>query len=111
RLSLRPQLRLGELADRLADERRRLDELSVSGLQVRAGLALSYGALTEQGRYLFRLIGMVQRDDHPAWALAVLLAGPEGEAAVEELVESSLLQPAGVDACSEPRFVLHDIVR
>ena len=111
RLSLRPQLRLGELADRLADERRRLDELTVSDLQVRPGLALSYAALTEPARYLFRLIGMVDVADHPAWGLALLLDGPEGEAAVEELVESSLLQPAGVDACGEPRFVMHDIVR
>jgi DNA-binding SARP family transcriptional activator/tetratricopeptide (TPR) repeat protein len=111
RLSLRPQLRLGELADRLADERRRLDELTVSDLQVRPGLALSYAALTTPARYLFRLIGMVGVGNHPAWALAVLLDGPAGEAAVEELVESSLLQPAGVDTCGEPRFVMHDIVR
>lgn len=111
RLSLRPQLRLGELADRLADERRRLDELAVSDLQVRPGLALSYAALTEPARYLFRLIGMVDVADHPAWGLALLLDGPEGEAAVEELVESSLLQPAGLDAVGEPRFVMHDIVR
>ncbi|MGH3759841.1 BTAD domain-containing putative transcriptional regulator [Actinophytocola sp.] len=111
RLSLRPQLRLGELADRLADERRRLDELTVSDLQVRPGLALSYEALSEPARYLFRLLGMVDVGNHPAWALAVLLDGPEGEAAVEELVESSMLQPAGVDACGEPRFVMHDIVR
>jgi DNA-binding SARP family transcriptional activator/tetratricopeptide (TPR) repeat protein len=111
RLSLRPQLRLGELADRLADERRRLDELTVSDLQVRPGLALSYAALTAPARDLFRLIGMVDVANHPAWALAVLLDGPAGEAAVEELVESSLLQPAGVDTCGEPRFVMHDIVR
>lgn len=111
RLSLRPQLRLGEFADRLADERRRLDELTVSDLRVRPGLALSYAALTEPARYLFRMIGMVDVADHPAWALAVLLDGPAGEAAVEELVESSLLQPAGVDGCGEPRFVMHDIVR
>jgi DNA-binding SARP family transcriptional activator len=111
RLSLRPQLRLGELADRLADERRRLDELSVSDLQVRPGLALSYDGLTQPARDLFRLIGMVDVGNPPAWALGVLLDGPEGESAVEELVESSLLQPAGVDACGEPRFVMHDIVR
>src|SRR4051812_7441010 len=111
RLSLRPQLRLGDLADRLADERRRLDELAGSGLQVRPGLALSYRALTPPARDLFRYIGMVDVGNHPAWSLAVLLPGPAGEAAVEELVESSLLQPAGVDACGEPRFVMHDIVR
>lgn len=111
RLSLRPQLRLGELADRLADQRRRLDELTVSDLRVRPGLALSYEALTEPARHLFRLIGQVGIANQPAWALAVLLEGPEGEAAVEELLESSLLQPAGVDACGEPRFVTHDLVR
>lgn len=111
RLSLRPQLRPGELADRLTDERRRLDELTVSDLQVRPGLALSYEALTEPARDLFQLIGQVGIANPPAWGLGVLLDGPAGEAAVEELVEASLLRPAGADACGEPRFVMHDIVR
>ncbi|MFC4856582.1 AfsR/SARP family transcriptional regulator [Actinophytocola glycyrrhizae] len=110
RLALRPQLRLSTLADRLEDERRRLDELSVSDLQVRAGLALSYAALTEPARATFRLIGAAATTNVPAWAITVLQDGVAGEDAVDELVESSLLQPAADDACGEPRYEIHDLV-
>ncbi len=110
RLALRPQLTLATLADRLSDEQRRLDELSVSDLQVRAGLALSYAALSEPARATFRLIGAAADARVPAWAIAVLQDGAAGEAAVDELVESSLLQPVGDDACGEPRYEVHDLV-
>jgi DNA-binding SARP family transcriptional activator len=110
RLALRPRLRLATLADRLEDERRRLDELSVSDLQVRAGLELSYAALTEPARVTFRLIGAAAVTNIPAWAITVLQDGLAGEDAVDELVESSLLQPAEDDACGEPRYEFHDLV-
>jgi DNA-binding SARP family transcriptional activator len=110
RLALRPRLRLTTLADRLEDERRRLDELSVSDLQVRAGLELSYAALSEPARVTFRLIGAAAVTNVPAWAITVLQDGVAGEDAVDELVESSLLQPADDDACGEPRYEFHDLV-
>lgn len=110
RLALRPQLRLATLADRLEDERRRLDELSVSDLQVRSSLALSYAALTEPARTTFRRIGAAAVGNVPSWAVTVLQDGTAGEFAVDELVESSLLQPAGVDGCGEPRYQVHDLV-
>ncbi|GAB1509948.1 AfsR/SARP family transcriptional regulator [Actinophytocola sp. KF-1] len=110
RLALRPQLRLATLADRLSDEQRRLDELSVSDLQVRAGLALSYAALSEPARATFRLLGAAAVARVPAWAVTVLQDGVAGDAAVDELVESSLLQPAADDPCGEPRYEMHDLV-
>lgn len=110
RLSLRPQLRLATLADRLEDERRRLDELSVSDLQVRPSLALSYAGLSEDARTTFRRIGAATVGNLPAWALTVLQDDAGDERAVDELVESSLLQPAGVDRCGEPRYQVHDLV-
>jgi DNA-binding SARP family transcriptional activator/tetratricopeptide (TPR) repeat protein len=105
-----PLARLATLADRLEDERRRLDELSVSDLQVRAGLELSYAALTDPARATFRLIGAAAVTNIPAWAITVLQDGVAGEEAVDELVESSLLQPADDDACGEPRYEFHDLV-
>lgn len=110
RLALRPQLRLATLADRLSDEQRRLDELAVSDLQVRAGLALSYAALTEPARTTFRLVGAAAVARVPSWAITVLQDGVAGDAAVDELVESSLLQPVADDACGEPRYEVHDLV-
>ena len=36
---------------------------------------------------------------------------PAADSTIEELVESSLLQPTGVDGTGEPRYRLHDMVR
>jgi DNA-binding SARP family transcriptional activator/tetratricopeptide (TPR) repeat protein len=110
RLALRPQLRLATFADRLADQRQRLDELSVTDQQVRSSLALSYAALTPPAQATFRLIGAANVTTLPAWAITVLQNGVAGEDAVDELLESSLLQPAGDDACGEPRYAMHDLV-
>lgn len=110
RLALRPQLRLTALADRLADQRSRLDELAVSDLQVRSSLALSYDALSEPARATFRLIGAANVSNVPAWVIVVLQDGVAGESAVDELIESGLLHPGGVDRCGEPRYELHDLV-
>ena len=110
RLALRPQLRLATLADRLEDEQRRLDELSVTDQQVRSSIELSYAALTPPARATFRLVGAANVTNLPAWAITVLQDGVAGETAVDELLESSLLQPDGVDACGEPRYAMHDLV-
>lgn len=110
RLALRPQLRLATLADRLADQRKRLDELAASDQQVRSSLALSYAALTPPAQATFRLIGAANVTNLPAWAITVLQDGAAGEGAVDELLESSLLQPAGIDGCGEPRYAMHDLV-
>lgn len=109
RLALRPQLGIGALADRLEDELRRLDELTVSDLEVRSSVALSYRALSPAAQETFRLIGMVDLHNLPAWAIEVLR--PDADGPVEELVESSLLQPAGADGTGEPRYQMHDMVR
>jgi DNA-binding SARP family transcriptional activator/tetratricopeptide (TPR) repeat protein len=109
RLALRPQLGVGTLADRLEDELRRLDELRVSDLEVRSSIALSDRALSPAAQETFRLIGMVDLHDLPAWAIDLLY--PNADGPVEELVESSLLQPAGIDHTGEPRYRMHDMVR
>ena len=45
RLAARPAWTLARLAERLADEHRRLDELAAGDLEVRASIALSYRPL------------------------------------------------------------------
>ncbi|HEU5469470.1 MAG TPA: BTAD domain-containing putative transcriptional regulator [Actinophytocola sp.] len=110
RLALRPHLRLGALADRLEDERQRLDELTVSDLAVRSSLALSYRALTPAAQTTLQLIGIVDVPNLPELAIAVLRGGYDADGAIEELIESSLLEPAGVDRVGEPRYQLHDVV-
>ncbi|MFF1609933.1 BTAD domain-containing putative transcriptional regulator [Amycolatopsis sp. NPDC058278] len=109
RLAIRPHLRLGELAGRLEDEVRRLDELTVSDLAVRSSIALSYEGLRPPARRAFRLLGRCRLADLPAWAVATLVDDPDE--AVEELVEASLLEARGADGTGEGRYRMHDLVR
>ncbi|MEV5719870.1 BTAD domain-containing putative transcriptional regulator [Amycolatopsis mediterranei] len=109
RLAIRPHLRLGELAGRLEDEVRRLDELTVSDLAVRSSIALSYEGLRPPARRAFRLLGRCRLADLPAWAVATLVDDPDD--AVEELVEASLLEARGADGTGEGRYRMHDLVR
>jgi DNA-binding SARP family transcriptional activator/tetratricopeptide (TPR) repeat protein len=111
RLAMRPGLALGKLAGKLEDEVSRLDELQVSDLQVRGSIALSYQALSPAARRAFRLIGRCRNADLPAWAVSTLIDDPGADEALDELVEASLLEPTGLDATSEQRFRLHDLVR
>ncbi|WP_328449190.1 AfsR/SARP family transcriptional regulator [Amycolatopsis sp. NBC_00438] len=111
RLAIRPHLRLAGLADRLEDEVRRLDELTVSDLGVRGSIALSYDGLRPLTRRAFRLIGRCANLDLPAWAITALIDDPGADEAVEELVEASLLESGGPDETGEGRYRLHDLVR
>ncbi|MEU8635526.1 BTAD domain-containing putative transcriptional regulator [Amycolatopsis sp. NPDC048633] len=111
RLAIRPHLRLGELADRLEDEVRRLDELTVSDLAVRSSIALSHEGLRPPTRRAFRLLGRCRLVDLPAWAVTTLIGEPDADEAVEELVEASLLEAREPDPTGEGRYRMHDLVR
>ncbi|MEQ0560257.1 BTAD domain-containing putative transcriptional regulator [Amycolatopsis sp. NEAU-NG30] len=111
RLAIRPHLRLGELACRLEDEVRRLDELTVSDLAVRSSIALSYDGLRPPAQRAFRLLGRCHLADLPAWAVTTLVGEPDADEAVEELVEASLLEARGPDVTGEGRYRMHDLVR
>lgn len=101
------------LADRLADERRRLDELTVGDLEVRAGVGLSYRALPAPARTALRRLGLLGAPDVASWVVAALLDTPEAEAdlVVEQLLDAQLLHFTAIDHAGQPRFRLHDLVR
>lgn len=111
RLAVRPHLDLATLAYSLEDERRRLDELTVSDLEVRGSIALSYQALTPFAQDALRAIARCRNTEQPAWATTALINHPASDGIVEELVEASLLQPVRKDATGEPRYKVHDMVR
>jgi DNA-binding SARP family transcriptional activator len=113
RLASRPQWRLALLAERLGDERCRLDELKAGDLEVRASVALSYHGRNQEERRLFRLLGQLVAPSFPAWAAAALLdTGPmEAEGLLERLVDAQLLEAAGQDQAGQLRYRLHDLLR
>jgi DNA-binding SARP family transcriptional activator/tetratricopeptide (TPR) repeat protein len=113
RLAARPHWPVGRLADRLADERRRLDELSYGDLEVRGSLALSYGALSDDGRRALRWLTLLDAPSVAAWVVAAQLGCPvkHAEDVVDELVDVRLLDPVGADLAGQERFQCHDLVR
>ncbi|QMU73431.1 AfsR/SARP family transcriptional regulator [Streptacidiphilus sp. P02-A3a] len=115
RLATRPRWSIQQLADRLADTRRTLTELTAGELSVRAGLALGYAGLgpehTAQGPGLprcFRLLGLGGLPQFGPSAAAALFGTSveRAEEVLEALVDHRLLElPHG----GQYRF--HDLTR
>lgn len=113
RLATRSHWSARTLADRLADEHHRLDELAVGDLEVRAGLSLSYRALDVPARTALRRLGLLAAPDVASWVVAALLDVPEADAerVVEQLIDAQLLHCTLVDRAGQPRYRPHDLVR
>jgi DNA-binding SARP family transcriptional activator len=113
RVAGRSHWRLALLVERLADEHRRLDELVIGDLEVRASVALSYRGRGEQERRLFRLLGLLVAPHFPAWVAATLLdiGLAEAEELLERLVDAQLVEVAGQDQAGQLRYRLHDLLR
>ncbi|MEU7529712.1 NB-ARC domain-containing protein [Saccharothrix sp. NPDC042600] len=106
RLVARPRWSVGRVADELRDERERLQMLSVSpDLSVRTTFDLSYRALRPTAAALYRRLSLHPGQDFgPAVAVSVL--DDAEPAALDELVQGSLLEEV-----NEDRFRFHDLVR
>src|SRR5215471_5272013 len=113
RLAIHPHDAPADLADRLADEQRRLPELSQAHRGVRASFALSYRELPGRAAALFRLLGLLDAADVATWTAAALLGVPEREGAdlLDQLVRAGLLEVAGRDGAGQVRYRLHDLMR
>jgi tetratricopeptide (TPR) repeat protein len=111
-----PDLPLAGLAGLLEDERDRLSHLQIGDLDVRASFGLSYQALQDEDlRRLFRLLGLLQAPDFPAWVAASLLSIPEeaGERLMAALVRARLLEGGlgAEDQAGQRRYRFHDLLR
>jgi DNA-binding SARP family transcriptional activator len=111
RLSEHPGWSMTDLAERLHDERGRLDELVCGDWAVRACLAISYRQLTEPARRLFGLLGLLPWPALPGWIAGALLDVPEraGEQILHTLVDAQLLHEGRAGGASYYR--MHDLVR
>jgi tetratricopeptide (TPR) repeat protein len=97
----------------LADERRRLDNLTHGHLDVRASIAISYNGLTSDAQTLLRRLPEMDAPEISTW-VAAALADAECTAAdelLEELCAAHLIEFSGRDAMGDPRYRLHDLVR
>lgn len=108
RLAARRTWTVSVLAAKLADERRRLDELQAGDLAVKATFELGYGQLEPAQQRAFRLLGLPDGPDISLAAAAAVLDLPEHdtEDLLEALVDCSLLESA-----APGRYRFHDLVR
>ncbi|WP_241480157.1 AfsR/SARP family transcriptional regulator [Nocardiopsis halotolerans] len=113
RLAARPHWPLAGMVNRLADERRRLDELSHGDMTVRASLSLTHDGLRPRTSRVFALLGLTEAPTIPAWAAGALLDddSPFPSDLAEPLVDAHMLDVVGVDAAGEPLYRFHDLVR
>ncbi len=100
---------LRQLADRLSDERARLDVLAIGHVQVRTAFELSYRLLAPGTAAVFRRLALVPGPDTSAElaAVAAEIAPDAAEALLEELVDASLVRPGDLPG----RYALHDLIR
>lgn len=113
RLAARRQWRIATLAGRLRNEHRRLDELSIGDLAVRASFQVSYGSLRRPAggvdpARLFRLLGLWQGLWIGRAAAAALVGAPGDDIgdALETLVDANLLESSAPDW-----YRFHDLLR
>jgi DNA-binding SARP family transcriptional activator len=116
RLASRPDLSTSEYADRLADDQRRLDELQLDGLAVRACVRSGYDALAgstdpvaQRAARAFRALGLLKVPDVAPGVVAAMLDERDvdaARAALDHLVDIQLLEPV-----AGGRYRLHDLVR
>ncbi|MEV0405617.1 AAA family ATPase [Actinoallomurus sp. NPDC050550] len=108
KLASRPAWSVRHLADRLADRHRRMDELHIEDLDVRASLMLSYRGLGPAAAQAFRLLALL---DYPASSLrtaAALLDVPvsDAEHLLDQLLDAHLVTNPAPD-----RYSFHDLLR
>src|SRR5882757_10741908 len=108
RLAARRTWTVSVLARKLADQRRRLDELRAGDLAVKATFALGYGHLSPAQARAFRLLSLPDGPDISLDAAAAVLdLDPyETEQLLEALVDISLIESA-----APARYRFHDLLR
>ncbi len=108
RLASRRNWSVATIADRLADERRRLDEMRVGNTAVAATFELGYGQLDEEQARTFRLLALPDVHDVSLGAAAAILRLPEPytEDLLESLVDASLLETP-----APGRYRYHDLLK
>ncbi len=113
RLATRRQWTPRLLANRLTDERRRLDELSAGDQQIRASIEMSFRSLEPAAQTAIRRLGYLGLSEFRSWVVAYALGVKIGvaEQVVEYLVDAHLVDYTFVDDAGQARYRLHDLVR
>ncbi|MDT9687313.1 helix-turn-helix domain-containing protein [Streptomyces sp. P9(2023)] len=108
RLLSRPDWDAAQLAARLADEERRLEQFKAGDLKIANAFGMSYEQLADSARRVFRSLAVIPGRDFDAALTAVAGGVPIADAwdALDELVDLGLLQDS-----TAGRYRFHDLVR
>ncbi|WSK01720.1 helix-turn-helix domain-containing protein [Streptomyces sp. NBC_01320] len=108
RLVSRPGWDAAELAARLANEERRLDQFKAGDLKIANAFGMSYEQLADSARRMFRRLAVVPGQDFDATLAAVAGGVPNEDAweALDDLVDLGLLHDSAAG-----RYRFHDLVR
>ncbi|HEY8978400.1 MAG TPA: BTAD domain-containing putative transcriptional regulator [Streptomyces sp.] len=111
KLTGRPAWSLRVLRERIEDESRRLAELRIGDLGVRASVELSLRLLPSDAVRALSLLGLLGAHTLPGWVVGPLLDRPDAEEVLDTLVDASLVRLTATDAIGQPRYRLHDLIR
>ncbi|MFJ9822791.1 BTAD domain-containing putative transcriptional regulator [Streptomyces sp. NPDC101160] len=111
KLTGRPAWSLRVLRERIEDESRRLAELRVGDLSVRASIELSLRLLPADAVRALSLLGLLGAYTLPGWVVGPLLDRPDADEVLDTLVDASLVRLTATDSLGQPRYRLHDLIR
>jgi DNA-binding SARP family transcriptional activator/tetratricopeptide (TPR) repeat protein len=111
KLTGRPAWSLRVLRERIEDESRRLAELRIGDLSVRASVELSLRLLPDDAVRALSLLGLLGPHSLPGWVFGPLLDRTDAEEVLDTLVDASLVRLTATDAIGQPRYRLHDLIR
>jgi DNA-binding SARP family transcriptional activator len=113
RLSARPHWTIEHLVERLADERRLLDELRHGDMGIRPSISLTYDSASEQARRLFRRLALLDLPVFSGWLSAALLDLPvdSAEDVLDDLVGVQLIETTGAGSGVHSQYRFHDLIR
>jgi len=104
----KPHWTVGYYVNRLIDEKKRLGQLKLDDLDVRASFNISYHELSQAEARLFRLLNVLDVSDFSCEIATAILNVKNNDAVdeIEVLAKVQLLEPIG-----EGRYRFHDLVR
>ncbi|EXG82382.1 AfsR/SARP family transcriptional regulator [Cryptosporangium arvum] len=113
RAAATPETSLTWLLAKMGEERRRLDELHLRDLDVRAAIRKGWVLLDDRARLMLQRLAMLEVVSFPGWVADVVSGFDEASAeeALRALVDQRLLATAGVDRYGRPWYRVHTLTR
>ncbi|GLW33563.1 AfsR/SARP family transcriptional regulator [Actinoplanes regularis] len=113
RLSARPHWTVEQLARRLENESRRLDELKHGAMGIRVSISMTYDNISADARRLFRLLAVLDCLVFSGWVGAALLDVPleDAQDLLDDLADAQLVEITGTESGMHSHYRFHDLIR